>query len=198
MKWIANFHRGHDMTRPTNQQRAMMGGVLGVLAMCLGVAHAQDAPKEPAPRKNACEHWSSATFADGRSATTQERASIENSDSNRERSRHLLRDHSLSRRVSGMQVGTGSRPLHQRPLGGPNSRSLDSRRTTTRQIVLAGKREGYHQANPEDTTGVSAPDVGSLIHEAVGVKALSMHHDISTVTVEEVVILSLAESPRFQ
>jgi uncharacterized protein YbcI len=36
----------------------------------------------------------------------------------------------------------------------------------------------------------------SLVHEVAGVKVLSMHHDISTVTGEEVVIFSLAEVPR--
>jgi CheY-like chemotaxis protein len=37
----------------------------------------------------------------------------------------------------------------------------------------------------------------SLIHEVTGVKVLSMHHDVSTVTAEEVVIFSLAGPPRF-
>ena len=37
----------------------------------------------------------------------------------------------------------------------------------------------------------------SLIHEVAGVKVLCMHHDISTVTGEEVVIFSLARAPRF-
>ena len=38
----------------------------------------------------------------------------------------------------------------------------------------------------------------SLVHEAVGVKVRSMHHDISTLTGEEVVVFSLTEAPRFQ
>ena len=37
----------------------------------------------------------------------------------------------------------------------------------------------------------------SLLHEVAGVKVLSMHHDISTVTGEEVVVFSLEGSPRF-
>ena len=45
---------------------------------------------------------------------------------------------------------------------------------------------------------LARPMLQSLIHEAAGVKGLSMHHDISTVTGEEVVIFSLVESPRFQ
>jgi len=44
---------------------------------------------------------------------------------------------------------------------------------------------------------VARPMLESLVHEVAGVKVLSMHHDISTVTGEEVVIFSLVESPRF-
>ena len=44
---------------------------------------------------------------------------------------------------------------------------------------------------------VARPMLESLVHEVAGVKALSMHHDISTVTGEEVAIFSLVESPRF-
>jgi CheY-like chemotaxis protein/uncharacterized protein YbcI len=44
---------------------------------------------------------------------------------------------------------------------------------------------------------VARPMLESLVHEVAGVKALSMHHDISTVTGEEGVIFSLAEVPRF-
>ena len=42
------------------------------------------------------------------------------------------------------------------------------------------------------------PMLESLVHEATGVKTLSMHHDISTVTGEEIVIFSLTAAPRFQ
>jgi uncharacterized protein YbcI len=38
----------------------------------------------------------------------------------------------------------------------------------------------------------------SLIEEATGVNALSLHHDISTLTGEEVVLFTLAEVPRFR
>ncbi len=44
---------------------------------------------------------------------------------------------------------------------------------------------------------VARPMLESLVHEVAGVKALSMHHDISTVTGEEVIIFSLVKSPRF-
>ena len=42
------------------------------------------------------------------------------------------------------------------------------------------------------------PVLESMVHEVTGVKAVSLHHDISTTTGEEVVIFSLAESPPFR
>ena len=35
-----------------------------------------------------------------------------------------------------------------------------------------------------------------MVQEVTGVKVLTLHHDISTVTGEEVVLLTLAEAPR--
>jgi CheY-like chemotaxis protein/uncharacterized protein YbcI len=49
----------------------------------------------------------------------------------------------------------------------------------------------------EQLLELARPMLESMIHEVVGVKVLSMHHDISTVTGEEVVLFSLTESPRF-
>jgi CheY-like chemotaxis protein len=43
---------------------------------------------------------------------------------------------------------------------------------------------------------LARPMLESLVHEVAGVKVLSMHHDISTVTGEEVVLFSLVEAPR--
>jgi uncharacterized protein YbcI len=42
------------------------------------------------------------------------------------------------------------------------------------------------------------PVLEAMVQEVTGVKALSLHHDISTVTGEEVVIFTLAESPLFR
>lgn len=44
---------------------------------------------------------------------------------------------------------------------------------------------------------LARPMLESLVHEVAGVKVRSMHHDISTVTGEEVVVFSLVDSPRF-
>jgi uncharacterized protein YbcI len=42
------------------------------------------------------------------------------------------------------------------------------------------------------------PVMEAMIQEVTGVKVVSLHHDISTVTGEEVVIFTLAESPLFR
>ena len=42
------------------------------------------------------------------------------------------------------------------------------------------------------------PLLESLVLEVTGVKVVSLHHDISTVTGEEVVVFTLAESPLFR
>jgi uncharacterized protein YbcI len=39
------------------------------------------------------------------------------------------------------------------------------------------------------------PILGAMIHEATGVKVLSLHQDISTVTGEEIIVFTLAEFP---
>jgi CheY-like chemotaxis protein len=44
---------------------------------------------------------------------------------------------------------------------------------------------------------LARPMLESLVHEVTGVKVQSMHHDISTVTGEEVVVFTLVDSPRF-
>jgi uncharacterized protein YbcI len=42
------------------------------------------------------------------------------------------------------------------------------------------------------------PLMDAMIQDATGVKVLSLHHDISTVTGEEVMVFTLVESPLFR
>ena len=42
------------------------------------------------------------------------------------------------------------------------------------------------------------PLMEAMVQEVTGIKVISMHHDISTVTGEEVVLFTLAETPRFR
>lgn len=44
----------------------------------------------------------------------------------------------------------------------------------------------------------SRPRLELMVREITGVKVLSLHHDISTVTGEEIVVLVLAEAPSFR
>jgi uncharacterized protein YbcI len=39
------------------------------------------------------------------------------------------------------------------------------------------------------------PVIEAMVHQTTGVKVLSLHHDISTITGEELVILTLAQPP---
>lgn len=45
---------------------------------------------------------------------------------------------------------------------------------------------------------LARPMLESLVYEAVGVKIRSMHHDLSTVTGEEVIVFSFEDVPRFE
>jgi uncharacterized protein YbcI len=42
------------------------------------------------------------------------------------------------------------------------------------------------------------PVMEAMVQEVIGVKVVSLHHDISTATGEEVVLFTLAESPSFR
>jgi uncharacterized protein YbcI len=42
------------------------------------------------------------------------------------------------------------------------------------------------------------PTLDALIEEITGVKAMCLHQDISTTTGEEVLVFTLAESPRYR
>jgi uncharacterized protein YbcI len=44
----------------------------------------------------------------------------------------------------------------------------------------------------------AAPVMEKMVQEVTGIRVLSLHHDISTVTGEEVVLFTLAEVPRFR
>jgi uncharacterized protein YbcI len=45
---------------------------------------------------------------------------------------------------------------------------------------------------------IARPTMEAMVQEIAGVKVVSLHHDISTVTGEEVVLFILAESPLFR
>lgn len=42
------------------------------------------------------------------------------------------------------------------------------------------------------------PVLEAMVQEVTGIKVLSLHHDISTVTGEEIIVFTLATAPRFR
>ena len=81
--------------------------------------------------------------------------------------------------------------FHRRPAPG----FVDTRRTTTCQSPVR-EGEGLAQAStdPSDRNGETAP-ASDGPGRSLGVKVVSLHHDISTVTGEAFVVLTLAEPP---
>jgi CheY-like chemotaxis protein len=75
---------------------------------------------------------------------------------------------------------TGVLTLAERQLG--KSSSLE----TGRELIKRVRRQLLE---------VARPMLESLVHEVTGVKVMSMHHDISTVTGEEVIVFSLVGPP---
>ncbi len=78
-----------------------------------------------------------------------------------------------------------------------------------RSVLTLAERQLGRTASPEkgrdlikqtrkQLLELARPMLESLVYEAVGVKVRSMHHDISTVTGEEVIVFSLEEVPRFE
>lgn len=55
-------------------------------------------------------------------------------------------------------------------------------------------------ARPNSTQWIETapPVMETTIEDATGVKVLSLHHDIGASTGEEIVLLTLAEPPRFR
>ena len=45
---------------------------------------------------------------------------------------------------------------------------------------------------------IARPMMDAMVHEITGIKVLSLHHDISTASGEEVVLFTLAETPQFR
>ena len=78
-----------------------------------------------------------------------------------------------------------------------------------RSVLTLAERQLGKTASPENGRDLikqtrkqllelARPMLESIVYEAVGVKVRSMHHDISTVTGEEVIVFSLGEIPRFE
>ena len=100
-------------------------------------------------------------------------------------------------------MGRGPKSIHTHLMGGsscsPPRRRLDRRRAATGQVPSCREGEGVAKAGPDapSRNGPSGPGSDGA-GEVTGIKVLSLHHDISTVSGEEVVLFTLAESPDFR
>jgi uncharacterized protein YbcI len=103
------------------------------------------------------------------------------------------------RRFEHDYIGRGPRDIHAHLLG-----DLLVVRLTE---VLTAAEQHLAQSGPTEKgrdlikqvrahlVETARPMLEEMIHEATGVNVLSLHHDISTVTGEEIIVATLAESP---
>ncbi len=75
---------------------------------------------------------------------------------------------------------------------------LDRGRTAPGTTLPAEKGRDLLKQVRTQLVETARPILEAMVEEVTGVKALSLHHDISTITGEEVVIFTLAEAPQFR
>lgn len=97
-----------------------------------------------------------------------------------------------------MAVGADSRPFRQRSPGSPHISALTLAEQQLGKSASPGKGRDLIKDVRKQLLEIARPMLESLVHEVTGVKVVSMHHDLSTATGEEVVIFSLMDVPRFQ
>ena len=85
--------------------------------------------------------------------------------------------------------------------GGPTTYQMSYNTNIFKKVGVGGKfiydKTDIFKQTRNHLLELARPMLESMIHEVVGVKVLSMHHDISTVTGEEVILFSLPEAPHF-
>lgn len=64
-----------------------------------------------------------------------------------------------------------------------------------RLLATPGRGRDLVKEMRTDLIEMARPLLSAIVEEIIGVKVLSLHHDVSTVTGEEVIIFTLAEVP---
>jgi uncharacterized protein YbcI len=99
-------------------------------------------------------------------------------------------------------MGRGPKDIHAHVVGSLLVIRLQGVLTTAeQQLVKALPAEKGRDLLKQVRTHLletGRPVLEEIVQEVTGVKVVSLHHDISTVTGEEVVLLSLSESPLFR
>ena len=99
-------------------------------------------------------------------------------------------------------MGRGPKNIHAHLIGGLVVVRLQGVLTAAEQHLVktlpAEKGRDLLKQVRTHLIETARPVLEAMIHEVTRVKALTMHHDISTATGEEVVLFTLAESPGFR
>jgi uncharacterized protein YbcI len=77
-------------------------------------------------------------------------------------------------------------------------RRVDSRGTAAGQDAAAEKGRDLLKQVLTHLIETVRPFMEAMVEQATGVKVVSVHHDISTVTGEEVALFTLAEPPAYR
>src|ERR1700730_7765278 len=96
-------------------------------------------------------------------------------------------------------MGRGPKAIHAHLIGDLLVVRLQGVLTSAEQQLVkslsAEKGRGLLKEVRTQLIETARPILEALVQEVTGTKALSLHHDISTVTGEEVVLFTLARSP---
>jgi len=99
-------------------------------------------------------------------------------------------------------MGRGPKDIHTHLIGDLLVIRLEGVLTAAEQQLVkslpAEKGRGLLKQVRIQLIETARPVLETLVQEVAGVKMLSLHHDISTVTGEEIVVFTLAEPPGFR
>jgi uncharacterized protein YbcI len=99
-------------------------------------------------------------------------------------------------------MGRGPKNIHTHLLGDLLVVRLQGVLTAAEQQLVkslpAEKGRGLLKQVRTHLIETARPVLEAMVQEITGIKVLSLHHDISTVTGEEVVLFTLAETPDFR
>jgi uncharacterized protein YbcI len=108
----------------------------------------------------------------------------------------------VMRRFEQEYMGRGPKDIHTHLLGDLMVVRLQGVLTAAEQHLVtslpsANGRDLLKQVRTQ-LIEAARPVMVAMVQDVTGVKVLSLHHDISTVSGEELVIFTLAESPLFR
>ena len=99
-------------------------------------------------------------------------------------------------------MGRGPKSIHAHLIGDLLVVRLEGVLTAAEQHLVkslpAEKGRDLLKQVRSHLTETARPLMEAMVEEVTGTKVLSLHHDISTVTGEEIVIFTLADSPGFR